>query len=659
MADWGITLENQRYILTDLLHESLMSRVFLAQDTREDRQVVLKVVRPDIESSRRDEMIARFNREVQIMKAVQHPNIIHYYDDFTEGDKHFIVMEYVKGGSLRKRIEDQHYRFTSEEICRIGLAVAGALATAYDTEGVVHRDIKSSNILLTEAGVVRLSDFGIAHLNDPKGFSTQTHSQPGTLYYMAPEMFQRDYKVKIYCDMWSLGVVFFEMLTGFLPFRGENIKDTLDLICTGPLPPLDSRQFDLSPALKYIIVHMLQKAPERRFRSWWAVSAALDQALTDPSSAPTSPSIVSAIKRAAENFDPRPSAPLPEENATTLVGDPFRAGYQASRALLVAPTPPARDGMPASPAVRTQIQELTTLLKERYRFDDLQVLQGKTASLSAIRQALTNLQDRSEPEDRVLILYTGPAYSRLATSGLELTYLAAYDTHWVHRASFLPLDELIDTNFLRARHVFFVLDAPTLGPVDRAFTSDGTSFSLDTAMHNIARHILCAGPSHASTMTGNPAFLQMVLDGLNGQAQEHDVITADTLGRYVLNRTQRQNNNSYSPIHACLPGDQGGCMLFHVPASAYLPPVLLAAIRHEDVYMRQGAVVSLSLYARQQGPRIRRVAALEQLRQLARRDPSPFIRQEAQTALDDVQKTSTQTSLARDFGPPLLPDTQG
>ncbi len=643
MADAAFTLRNPRYDLIRKIGEGGMSEVFLAFDKDARREVALKVMRPPRPNDSEDmqEIITRFLLEVDIGKQLRHYNIIQFYDYFTEDDRHLISMEYVSGGSLRRRIHDQKHRFSSKEVCTIGRVITSALIAAHDI-GVIHRDLKPNNILMTEDDEVRISDFGIARLKIGSRIRpdrmdiTQYGHIPGTRQYMAPELFEPGYEADERCDVWSLGIVFYEMLTGEVPFTGTTPKEIALQVCRAPLPPLGSRVANLWPALETIIGRMLEKDPNKRYRNMRPVTDALDQALYDREQA------TSALQRVIKVLEPARDG---RSSSTPLSPGPAASSteYAASHALLIAPRPMVREGMPSTPDMRASVQALEALLRQRYQFR-VNSLVGKAATLSAILQGLNELQIASQPEDRLLIYYAGPACTRRDRQGHEISYLAAQDTRWRDWNTFLELERLLDVRFLNARHVFFILDTPTRGPMDIA-TSSGELFTVDQAMQNPALHLLCAGLFPFPPIAKGTLFTQAILDGLEGQAQEDGLISAETLGRYVLEEMQRHTGLDHSPIYARLPGGERGCMLFLVPPTAHLPRIVLDEVRHEDPKVRRGAIRTLHAYAAEPDSASQRNAATQQLEHLARNDPDRRVRSEAQNVLNDLNaRTSTQTT---------------
>jgi hypothetical protein len=606
--------------------------------------VAIKTLQPRVAPDHAQELIARFRREADVLRELLHPNIIRFYAYFIEDDSHFIVMEYVGGGSLRRRIHDEGYRFSAEEACRIGLAVAGALGVAHHA-GVIHRDIKPSNILSTEDGQVRLSDFGIARLKGGNGRPqdrdmTSWDAMPGTLSYMAPELLERGYRADERCDIWSLGIVLYEMLAGHVPFEAADHHDTMRLIRDLPLPPLSAEAPGIPPALEGIIAHMLEKDPAARFQSMWPVGAALDEVLRGLDNTGPAP-LVSSLQRVlqagriglAETGDRRGSTPAPFGQAGN---GPYTTGYDHSRALLIVPGPYADPDIPARPDLVPGARELEAVLAERYGFET-RLLAGPQATLAAIRAALVDLQDCT-PDDRLVIYFAGAARSRRDRAGQVFSFLAAHDTRRAEWNSFLEIASLLDTRFIEAKHVFFVLDAPTPRPAE-AVPPPTEALSIEQVMSRPALHLLCAGMDAMPHAGDFSLFTALLLDALSIDHGE-SVISADTVGRQVVDGWA-EYSESAPPVYARLPGGDSGALLFDVPAAVYLPAEVLNAARSEHPNVRLWTVQILRDFALQPQPMVRR-AAREQLTALAREDRVQSVKDAAQGVLDELTSTRTQ-----------------
>jgi eukaryotic-like serine/threonine-protein kinase len=200
------------YEIQDVIGWGASSVVYRGYDHKMERQVALKVLRRDLVDS-----YERFRREARVMIRLRHPNIVGAYDFGEVGGVRYLVMEYVEGESLRGVMRRR--RLSPVEIRNIGVALCAAAEAAH-ADGVVHRDIKPENILIDAGGRVKITDFGIAKLTQAATLNPQTAGNSGTPYYMAPEVVSGEGEVDGRADIYSLGVVLYELLTGDIPLFG-------------------------------------------------------------------------------------------------------------------------------------------------------------------------------------------------------------------------------------------------------------------------------------------------------------------------------------------------------------------------------------------------------------------------------------------------------
>jgi len=249
------------YKILEKVGEGGMGVVYKAHDTRLDRTVALKFLPRDLSPS--EEERSRFIHEAKAASALDHPNIctIHEIDETPEGQL-FIAMGYYEGISLGRKIE--RGRLDVEEAVLIAIQIAEGLKAAHE-KGIVHRDIKSSNIILTDKGQVKILDFGLAHKS---GLSklTKSGSTVGTAAYMSPEQAQGD-NLDHRSDLWSLGVVLYEMVTGKLPFHGAHEAAILYSVVNEEPQPIQALVTDASPELIHIIRRALEKDSADRYQS--------------------------------------------------------------------------------------------------------------------------------------------------------------------------------------------------------------------------------------------------------------------------------------------------------------------------------------------------------------------------------------------------------
>src|SRR5947208_17036524 len=233
-----------------------MAEVYLAHDQLLDRRVALKVL--FAEFARDPAFVQRFRREAQAAANLNHPNIVAVFDWGEEDGTYFIVMEYVEGRSLREAIQAEGPLYPNLA-ADLASDIAGALGYAH-RNGVVHRDVKPGNILLTPQGQVKVTDFGIARAAGASESLTQTGSVMGTATYFSPEQAQ-GLPVDARSDVYSLGIVLYEMVTGVVPFTGDSpVAVAYKHVREEPLAP-SQRNPEVPPDLEKIILAALAKDP--------------------------------------------------------------------------------------------------------------------------------------------------------------------------------------------------------------------------------------------------------------------------------------------------------------------------------------------------------------------------------------------------------------
>jgi eukaryotic-like serine/threonine-protein kinase len=257
----GDTLGN-RYLLSGLLGTGGMAQVFLAHDQILDRDLALKVLK---EHYARDErFVGRFRREAQSAAALNHPNVVQIYDQGrAEDGRYYIAMEYVPGGSLEDLIL-RRGPLGASEATRLASQVAEALHAAHG-RGIVHRDVKPQNVLIGEAGHAKVADFGIA-LAASRTSTSGTNLLFGTPSYMSPEQAMGE-RVGPESDLYSLGVVLYEMLTGTVPFAAEGpLATAMKHLTELPLSPR-KRNPSVPEAMDALVMGLLSKDPKDRYPS--------------------------------------------------------------------------------------------------------------------------------------------------------------------------------------------------------------------------------------------------------------------------------------------------------------------------------------------------------------------------------------------------------
>lgn len=270
---------NNRYKLENSIGEGGMARVYLGVDTLLRRRVAIKVLREQYAAD--EDFVRRFYQEAESAAKLSHPNIVNTYDVGREGDLYYIVMELVDGPSLAE-ILAADAKLPEPVAIDYMVQVCTGLAYAH-RQGLLHRDIKPANILVTKDDVAKLSDFGIARAISQHTMALTTPGLVmGSIYYISPEQAQ-GHELHEASDLYSVGVVLYQMLTGSLPYTGDS-PITVALKHIGdPVPTIDTAKYGVSPALASIVNRLLQKAPEHRFGSASEVASALREARERPS----------------------------------------------------------------------------------------------------------------------------------------------------------------------------------------------------------------------------------------------------------------------------------------------------------------------------------------------------------------------------------------
>lgn len=246
------------YHILEKLGEGGMGVVYRAEDVRLERQVALKFLHP--EATRDPDSKARFLREAQAAAALDHPNICTVHEIDEDGGQMFLVMAFVEGETLRQKIARRPLPLG--EAIELAAQIGEGLRTAHD-RGIVHRDIKSANIMITGRGQPKVMDFGLAHLAG-KARLTRTGSTVGTPAYMSPEQASGK-EVDRRSDIWSLGVVFYEMITGRLPFEGDHDAAIIHAVLNKDPEPLTALRSGVPVELDRVVSKALEKSPRDRY----------------------------------------------------------------------------------------------------------------------------------------------------------------------------------------------------------------------------------------------------------------------------------------------------------------------------------------------------------------------------------------------------------
>ena len=270
-----------RYHILEQLGEGGMATVYKAYDTRLERDVAVKVIRTEkLTLDTIDKTLKRFEREAKALAKLTHPNIVPITDYGEHEGKPYLVMPYLPGGTLKQRLGKP---IPWEEAVRILIPVARGLHYAHH-QGIVHRDVKPSNILITQSGEPMLTDFGIAKILIDTGETsdlTGTGMGVGTPEYMSPEQFQGK-GVDARTDIYSLGVVLYEMVTGRKPYQADTPAAILIKQATDPLPRPSGYVSGLPDVIEKVLLKALAKDPEDRYQSMAEFAAGLEGSLSEP-----------------------------------------------------------------------------------------------------------------------------------------------------------------------------------------------------------------------------------------------------------------------------------------------------------------------------------------------------------------------------------------
>lgn len=260
-----------RYQVGRLIGCGGMGDVYIGTDLLTGDQVAIKKLRSEL-TSNMPQLVERFMREGEALRRLNHPNIVKVLDTVDEGTQHYIIMEFVGGGSLADMIVKDP-QLPVPRVVSISLELCDALSRAHHLH-ILHRDIKPANILIAEDGTPRLTDFGIARFEQLPHL-TETGLILGTLSYISPESLDGR-EVNERSDIWSLGVVMFEMLTGILPFNGSSPLEMIWAIKNQPLPIIENLRHGVPPSLAGLIRRMLRKDNPARIDSVRQVGAELE-----------------------------------------------------------------------------------------------------------------------------------------------------------------------------------------------------------------------------------------------------------------------------------------------------------------------------------------------------------------------------------------------
>lgn len=290
-----------RYGLTEIISSGGMATVWRALDQVLARTVAVKILHEHLAQD--EAFLSRFRREAVAAAGLTHPHIVSIYDtgemEATDSICHYIVMEHCGGGTLDTSLKERG-AFTSERTADVGATICDALAYAH-AKGIVHRDVKPANVLIDDDGLLKVGDFGIAKAVSEKRDITTTGKIMGTVAYISPE-YAKDRELDARSDIYSLGVVLYELVVGKPPFLEETSVATAMKHVNDPVPTPRSRRAGIARPLETVIMKALEKDPDRRFSSAEEMQDAL-RSLTSRGAAHPAPSSATTVQvREASSF---------------------------------------------------------------------------------------------------------------------------------------------------------------------------------------------------------------------------------------------------------------------------------------------------------------------------------------------------------------------
>ena len=252
---------NDRYEIIKTIGEGGMANVYLANDTILDRKVAIKVLRGDLSND--EKFIRRFQREALSVSNLSHPNIVEVYDVGEEDGQYYIVMEYIEGKTLKQLLKKRE-TLTLPEVIDIMLQLTDGLAHAHESY-IIHRDIKPQNIMILDNGLVKITDFGIAMALNATQL-TQTNSVMGSVHYLPPEQ-ANGKSATVKSDIYSLGILMYELITGSVPFKGDNAVEIALKHMKEKIPSIRKQNPTIPQTVENIVIKATAKNPRNRYDS--------------------------------------------------------------------------------------------------------------------------------------------------------------------------------------------------------------------------------------------------------------------------------------------------------------------------------------------------------------------------------------------------------
>ncbi len=266
---------NDRYQIIKSIGEGGMANVYLAYDTILDRNVAVKVLRGDLATD--EKFVRRFQREALSASSLSHPNIVEVNDDGEDNGQYYIVMEYIEGCQLKQLLKKRG-RLTLSEVIDIMLQITDGLSVAHDAY-IIHRDIKPQNIMILDSGLVKITDFGIAMAMNSTQL-TQTNSVMGSVHYLPPEQANGKGST-LQSDIYSMGILMYELLTGELPYKGDNAVEIALKHLKEKIPSVRDKYPEIPQSVENIIIKATAKNPKNRYADARSMNEDLRTCLDD------------------------------------------------------------------------------------------------------------------------------------------------------------------------------------------------------------------------------------------------------------------------------------------------------------------------------------------------------------------------------------------
>ena len=297
---------NDRYQIIKSIGEGGMANVYLAYDTILDRNVAVKVLRGDLATD--EKFVRRFQREALSASSLSHPNIVEVYDVGEDNGQYYIVMEYIEGCQLKQLLKKRG-RLTLSEVIDIMLQITDGLSVAHDAY-IIHRDIKPQNIMILDSGLVKITDFGIAMAMNSTQL-TQTNSVMGSVHYLPPEQANGKGST-LQSDIYSMGILMYELLTGELPYKGDNAVEIALKHLKEKIPSVREKFPEIPQSVENIIIKATAKNPKNRYADARSMNEDLRTCLDDKRA--NEPKIVLPYPEFDEERKPKNTSKSPSKN---------------------------------------------------------------------------------------------------------------------------------------------------------------------------------------------------------------------------------------------------------------------------------------------------------------------------------------------------------